>query len=245
MRSWWSKLLGDSSASCWFCQSPRPRVIGNPIWEQLCAGCTEKRKILAYPQCKICGKPNSIDDSFCYDCLRTPEFERVVNMSCVEYNHWARLVVQQWKYRGDERLSRPMGLWMASLIKQHFLHRDRFLITYVPCHRKRVYERGFDQAKQLAHIIGAQLHVPVVDLLVREIYQDQPQSKRSRDQRLQALVGTFSYQGKQLDSIGQSVLLVDDVYTTGSTVRECAKLLRKAHFHPVACTFARANSEYV
>lgn len=240
MRSWWSRIFG-SSMLCWFCQSHRPKVVGANHWERLCTVCLEKQKILVYPQCKVCGKPSQTNDQICYDCVRIPASERVVNISCVEYNQWARAVVQQWKYRGDERLSRPIGLWMAWVIQQKLDWRNIW-ITYVPCHPQRVYERGFDQAKQLAHIIGTQLKRPVLDLLVRQTYQDH-QSKRSRQQRLQALVGAFTYQENEMTlSPNQSVILVDDVYTTGSTVRECAKILRVANLHPVACTFARANS---
>lgn len=240
MRSWWSRIF-RSSTLCWFCQSPRPRIVGAYQWEQLCTVCLEKLKILVHPQCEVCGKPNQTNDRICYDCVRIPVSDRVVNISCVEYNQWARTVVQQWKYRGDERLSRPMGLWMSWLIQQK-LDWDNIWITYVPCHPQRVYERGFDQAKQLAYIIGTQLKRPVLDLLVRQTYQDH-QSKRNRQQRLQALVGAFSYQAdKRVHSPNQSIILIDDVYTTGSTVRECAKVLRIANLHPVACTFARANT---
>lgn len=241
MRSWWSRIFG-SSTFCWFCQSPRRRIVGAKHWEQLCNVCLEKQKILEEPQCKICGKPNPTNNTICYDCIRIPVSQRVINISCVEYNQWARAVVQQWKYRGDEQLSRPIGLWMSWLIQQKLDWRNIW-ITYVPCHPHRVYERGFDQAKQLAHIIGTQLGRPVLELLARQTYQDH-QSKRSRQERLQALVGAFSYQEhNKTHSPNQLIVLVDDVYTTGSTIRECAKVLRIANFYPIACTFARAKSK--
>jgi len=96
-------------------------------------------------------------------------------------------------------------------------------IVPVPLHPRRFAERGFNQALLIAKILAQKIQRPVVEVLQRQRYTP-CQVGLSREKRQQNLHGAFALSGM----LSPSILLVDDVYTTGSTMQECAKVLRKA-----------------
>ena len=95
------------------------------------------------------------------------------------------------------------------------------LVVPVPLHRRRLAERSFNQARLLADILGQRIRRPVVDLLRRERYTLQ-QAKLSREERQGNVHHAFVRSNFQADAI----LLVDDVFTTGATMQECARVLK-------------------
>ena len=112
------------------------------------------------------------------------------------------------------------------------------LLPFVPLHPIRLAERGFNQAELLARVIAKNLYLPCEELIIRT-KETSPQSKRTRHERLLAMKGVFLY-SSTISLIGKRVLLVDDVYTTGTTLGECATLLRGVGASQVyAVTFAR------
>lgn len=233
---WWSKLLSINQ-TCWFCQSPAKFYGMNYIWNQTCEHCRQRWRRIVDTICEVCGRALPATE-ICSDCLQVEERDRVLNRSCVEYNDWAKEVIARWKFYGDELLEKPIACWMNEVIRKFSIRGS--LITYVPVHEQRYRERGFNQAERLAVQLGGQLHLPVVGL-IRRIKNTDAQSKRSRYQRLEALQGAFGLtEGLDLSKyIGQHVYLIDDVYTTGATVRECGKVLRANGITPISITFAR------
>ncbi len=101
------------------------------------------------------------------------------------------------------------------------------VIVPVPLHPNRLRERGFNQAEILANYEARITNLEVKDLLVR-VKDTQRQVGRSRDERLNAMKGAFEINRNSLFVIPNSILLVDDVWTTGATMREGAKVLRQA-----------------
>ena len=100
------------------------------------------------------------------------------------------------------------------------------LIMPVPLHSERLREREFNQSLLLADLIGRHLHCPVSYTNLLRIVPSQPQTMLSRKDRLRNLRKAFSL--RHPDRIAKKrILLIDDVYTTGTTVNECAKTLRK------------------
>lgn len=170
-----------------------------------------------------------------------PPGERVVNRSAVSYSPLVREWMWTFKYGGKESLAVPMGKWMAEVIREHYGRKAVSVITYVPMHGERQKQRGFNQAERLALTIGKKLWIPVHPLLKR-VKETTPQSRRTRRERLHSINGVFQLADQRQAQKGRkrSVLIVDDVYTTGATVRECAKVLRNAGFQEVfSVTFAR------
>ncbi|NRF93645.1 ComF family protein [Paenibacillus frigoriresistens] len=150
-------------------------------------------------------------------------------------------LLARYKYRGDERLKTVLGQML--LHSYHLLHkvRDTFpssesdsvkeLITFVPVSERRMLERGFNQAEQMAIELGQRIGIPVVPLLKRFKHTDK-QSFKKRSERLDDLEHVFevndsihAYLGKSLNA-SYVIYIVDDVYTTGSTMNQCAKVLR-------------------
>jgi ComF family protein len=101
------------------------------------------------------------------------------------------------------------------------------VIMPVPLHPQRLREREFNQSLLLADRLGRHLNLPVVSAnLVRRV-PSPPQTSLSRKERLRSLRNAFGVRNPERIS-GKRVLLIDDVFTTGSTVNECARALRKA-----------------
>ena len=97
-------------------------------------------------------------------------------------------------------------------------------VVPVPLHPKRNRERGFNQSKVISLSLSRNFNLEVGDLLTR-VKETKPQAGRSRAERLEAMEGAFAINSKF--SVPQNILLVDDVWTTGATMRECVKTLRK------------------
>ena len=236
---WWSSLF-PAFRTCWFCTFPLQRILPLSVLDHICPVCLEQVEMLRHPLCSICGCPGTFRREICEDCLRISPCERVVNRSAVVYSDLVREWMWTFKYCGKESLAVPMGNWMTEVIKEHYGRQKFSVITYVPMHSKRQKRRGFNQAERLALTIGKKLWIPVCPLLER-VKETTPQSRRTRRERLHSINDVFQFveAQKRVDRKGP-VLIVDDVYTTGATVRACAKVLRNAGFQQVfSVTFAR------
>ncbi len=228
--------------TCWFCSSPAGGRFGSGVWERVCAGCRRRLVRIVPPLCRRCGKSLSGQGpALCGDCEgRSGHLDQ--NRSVVRYNDFAREIVALFKYRGRERLARPLGRMMAEEACKMVPLPD--WVTFVPLHPSRLKDRGFNQAELLARIVSAHLNRPLVPLLKR-IRPTEPQSQKSRRERLVALRGAFAPAAdrKVLGKMaGVRVLIVDDVYTTGSTLEECARILKEERVKSVvSVTFARST----
>ena len=111
------------------------------------------------------------------------------------------------------------------------------LVTWVPVSKKRRRRRGYDQAELLAKALAKRLEVPAVSCLVK--LRDNPAQSgiRDRDERKKNVSGVYA-PNPAADIAGKSILLVDDVITTGATVEECSKVLRKSGASGVFCAAA-------
>ncbi|TCS95645.1 ComF family protein [Hazenella coriacea] len=237
MREWWSMLF-PPPPTCWGCQSTRSKSAKR----KLCEPCQDLIREIQNPICQVCGR--AFKDSameLCLDCMRVLEEERIVNRSAVQYTDGVKQLFQLFKYRGLESLSVPIGEWMADVMIRHFSNLPIAMITYVPLHRDRLRERGFNQAELLAHVIAKKTDIFASHLLVRTL-PTASQSRRGRSERLRSLKQAFAL-NESVDPLlfqKKSLILVDDVYTTGTTIRECAKVLKQAGAEQVySITFAR------
>jgi competence protein ComFC len=134
-----------------------------------------------------------------------------------------------------------MSEWMAEVVQEHYGSRSIDWISFGPLHPDRLWEHGFSQAELLAGVISWKLGIPKASLLERGRPTAQ-QCRKSRRDRLVSLQGAFrlSPEKRRLSLAGKTIFLVDDVYTTGTTLKECAEPLRRAGAGPIlAVTFAR------
>ena len=129
---------------------------------------------------------------------------------------------------------------MADHAYSGFTIADYSLIVPVPLHPKRLRERGFNQALILAREVSKRFSLPLEFLALERHKLTEPQVNLSKEQRLENVRGAFAVRkNKRIE--GQRVILVDDVYTTGSTIKECAGTLMRSGAADVAVlTLARA-----
>jgi ComF family protein len=167
--------------------------------------------------------------------LAPPVFDQALSIGYFEGA--LREAIHQFKYRPCRSLGSPLGDWMSGNIQ---LPQGIDVIIPIPLHGSRLYERGFNQALLLADRIGNRFSIPVCyDNLVRT-RPTRPQVELSGLDRVKNVAGAFSLVNP--DTIkNTSIMLVDDVFTTGATVNECARILKAAGAsHVAALTLARA-----
>lgn len=174
--------------------------------------------------CVRCGipLPTSSLEALCGQCLQhPPPFERV--LSPFRYESPMDHLVQQLKYSGRLEMARLLGHLMAQWLAPR-LDALPDVIIPVPLHPRRLRERGFNQAQEMARPIARQLGLPIDTKTCRRTRFTTPQFGLSAKERAKNVKNAFQIEG----AAARHVALVDDVMTTGQTVRELAKVLRKA-----------------
>ncbi|MBD7963146.1 ComF family protein [Fictibacillus norfolkensis] len=221
---------------CLYCHEPYSEawsweaLIGLKQSPLLCQDCEGKLVRIKGEICRICGRDFSVfpeqyrQDDCCFDCIRWEENDTWTgilqqNRSLYVYNDYMKEMIAKLKYRGDAEVVKAFYPVVSSEFKR--ISRDALLVP-ISLSEERHYERGFNQAELLAGGLKKQ----VESLLKRKTHEEK-QSKKTRVERLSQKENPFEV----VDSLkvkGQEVILVDDVYTTGSTLRYAAKVLIEA-----------------
>lgn len=210
--------------------------------EYLCRDCAAKAPRIKPPFCEKCSEPfdGAITGAFaCANCAhRTLHFEYAV--SAYRGRGVVRKLVHDLKYGGQQYLRHPLTAWLSEALDDPRLRGRPFDgIVPVPLHPARERARGFNQAQLLADSLGERCHLPVWRALERTRYTT-TQTAFDRAERMQNLHGAFRLR-KNIVVRDLRLLLIDDVLTTGSTLSECARVLKKAGALSVhAATAARA-----
>ncbi|WP_134703697.1 ComF family protein [Ammoniphilus sp. YIM 78166] len=221
-----TNLLFPQPSSCALCERKAAQGL-------LCRLCQQDIEMIDGQHCERCGRPH---EGLCDDCVGRPETFFVMNRSAVRYNEKMKEVMSLYKFRGQETLAPLLADLLIPAFTRYYSSLAVQAITFVPIHEQRLKERGFNQAQQLAFLLSLKTKVPVINLLERNRMTEK-QSKQHRSERLHRLEHAFSLRPNP-PSLG-NVLLVDDVYTTGSTVNECARALAKAGMKVYSLTVAR------
>src|ERR1700745_958587 len=210
--------------------------------EYLCNRCEAKAVRIVAPFCQKCSQPfeGSITSEFtCANCAhRTIYFDAAV--SAYRGRGIVRDMIHEFKYGRQIHLRHLVARWLCAAFDAERLRGRPFdMIVPVPLHPTRQRERGFNQASLLAELLTAQTSIPVKPLLERTRYTT-TQTALDRSERMENLHNAFRLR-KNADVRSLRVLLVDDVLTTGSTLNECARILKRASALSVhAATAARA-----
>lgn len=208
----------------------------------LCKTCAAGIHRIVSPLCPICGwpYPATVDgDHLCGDCLLTPPAFSCAR-SLGRYEGTLLDAIHVFKYGGNTNMGRLLGEILAEAAYTGFQPGDWTVLIPVPLHVRRLRERTFNQSVLLARALSGRFGIPVDVLSLKRRRDTTPQVALGRAERRANIQGAFEVASPDRVA-GQRVLLVDDVYTTGNTLNECARVLLDGGAVAVAAlTLARA-----
>lgn len=216
----------------------------------LCSTCAAGFLPVESPFCSCCGfvfTSREGEDHVCGECLASPKRFRIARSAGI-YQQSLMAVLHGYKYRGKIQLCRPLAAILFFVLLKSW-PKDRIdLVVPVPLHRAKMKRRGFNQVGLMLNewnrmAIGFGVDVPyrrIDDRVVVRTRRTRPQAGLGRKQRIYNIKNAF----RVIDGVNladKRILLVDDVYTTGATVNECAGILLKSGAGSVdVLTLARA-----
>lgn len=216
-RRWTDSINRLLSPVCVLCGLPSGSIC-------ICAACQNDLPWAA-PQCYQCGLPLPAGHGqTCGQCIQDPPaYHHTV--SPLQYDFPADQLVRALKFHRQLAEGRVLShLLCASVIAEDAALPD--VLIPVPLHHLRLIKRGFNQAFELASYAGRTLEIPVLSSGLRRKRHTRAQSGLSRKQRRRNVQGAFYWHGGEVS--GRHVALIDDVMTTGTTVSECARVLKRA-----------------
>lgn len=200
-----------------FCQTAGPGI-------SVCPPCLTKLSFITSPVCKKCGKEIASETmEYCLDCTRRRRsFE--YGVSLLNYNEAASRSMAAVKYKNKREYLDYYADEAVKRCGEKLLRMDVDCLIPVPVHPKRLRTRGFNQAEILAGKLGERLDLPVLTDILRRGRNTEPQKDLSPAERLKNLEQAFVAAPLPC----QKILLVDDIYTTGSTIEACSRALLRA-----------------
>lgn len=223
---------------CKICREPLEEA-GERV---VCSSCLARLEPRVGPACPRCGRflDGAGGDHLCARCLESePPFS--LHRSCGAYAGTLKDVVLLFKYRKYAPLGRPLAAWAdACLGAEPRLWQGADLLVPVPLHPARRRERGFNQARLVARRLGKLRGIAVLGGCLVKTRQAPPQAGLRAAERERNVVGAYAVR-RPSKVRGRTLVLVDDVTTTGATIRECARVLKEAGARDVrAVTLAQA-----
>ena len=189
---------------------------------RLCSDCIAKLPFANGHRCLCCGVPLADESDYCNRC----QYERgafVKNRSPLVYEGETRKIIYSLKFGRKKYLAQTLGALMADEFLKDNMEAD--IIVYVPMTEAEEKKRGFNQSELLAEEVGKRLNIAVLPALVK-IKETKAQKELGGKERAQNLEGAFACVFEQVNN--RKILLIDDIFTTGATANECAKVLLKA-----------------
>ena len=212
-----------------FALSPRCPGCGAITQEPhlFCLACWRGLDFLGAPCCERCALPFEYDagnEALCGACTtQAPAYDRL--RAAVAYGDISRKVALRLKYGGRPGHAETL----ARLMNRHLTSGDKSILAPVPLHRWRIWKRGYNQAALIAGSLGRLSGSEVrLDLLER-IKSTPPLKGKNPRQRREAVAGAFRLSDRYKEEVrGRSLILVDDIYTSGATANACANVLKRA-----------------
>lgn len=189
-----------------------------------CPDCWTQVEFLGDSGCSTCGLPlEATDAELCGACIaRPPRIQRT--RSAVAYDDLSRSIAIRLKYGRKVALARTMARYMAPLVRSG---EDDAILVPVPLHRSRLWRRGFNQSALVAADLARRTGLRSEPRLLKRMKRTPALKGMSVSQRKKTVAGAFSVD-PTAELEGRTVVLVDDVLTTGSTADACAKALEGA-----------------
>lgn len=212
----WNRLLDILyPKTCCFCG----RVSG----QELCDACREKVFYIREPRCKKCGKPIRYEEQeYCRDCQKQ-SFHYIQGKSLWIHKGAVPWSIYQFKYHNRRIYGRFYAQELYRLYGKWIREQKIDLIVPIPLHWWRKRKRGYNQAEIIARHLGELTGIPVdAKIVIRKKYT-KPQKTLNNKERVKNLKDVFEIKKTQVS--GKHILLIDDIYTTGSTIDAVSRLL--------------------
>ncbi len=216
-----------------------PRCAGCDKWgERYCASCQEQTKLISSSICQVCGElyPGS-SRLVCKRCQSAELFYTSLR-SWAYFEGPLQRAIHKLKYKRDLGLGEKLAQPLAELLHAHNWEID--LVTAVPLDSARQRDRGYNQSLCLARPLAWETGLPIASSIIKRIKKTKSQVGLSVEERKINVTGAFWAERKLVN--GKSVLIIDDVVTTGSTINSCAEALIRAEASRVyGLTLARSR----
>lgn len=214
------ELIYPEKNICFICET-YDESIGSSY---ICPSCWKKAKKLLPPLCSKCSKPIDYVSSInlCPECNTHKRYFEL-SKSPFLYEGEIKKAIYKYKYYNKHYYYKFFGNILINFMKENnYLNFD--YIVSVPLHSSKMRIRGYNQSELIAKYLSKELNIPYFDALKRT-RKTIKQSTQSKEERRKNLENAFSIKNSPIELIHKTVLLVDDIYTTGSTVNECSKVL--------------------
>lgn len=188
--------------------------------EKICLFCLDSKEDLEGYICPLCR-----------DNIESKHNELKINLNYLDscyyasyYNRFIKRILHDFKFNDKSYLYKPLSELLIESIMENSLDRGIDMIFYVPLHRRKKAKRGYNQSELLANYISKKLSIPISHSL-KKVKSTKEQHRLSRRERGTNLKNSFKLKnGEELS--GKTILLVDDLITTGSTLDECGGVLK-------------------
>lgn len=195
------------------------------IWSGICENCRENYPMIQEPRCMKCGKPiRENTEEYCYDCKKTKHYYEV-GRSLWVHKEPVNEAIYAFKYKNQrvygEIFARELAKAYGKLLKQQEVK----LIIPIPLHKSRRRKRGYNQTEILAKYLGKYTGIEVDCISLARVKRTSPQKRYNNKERKKNIKNAFVLKRKMNV---ENVVLIDDIYTTGSTIDEAARILKEA-----------------
>jgi competence protein ComFC len=207
----------------------------------LCTDCSKKLEFNRSQYCLECKTENK-NGQFCHHCQKNYFLDGVLIAGNYD-NILLNKLIKMCKYHFIKNIATILGMYLSTFLQNRKINEilfnqyqqdqtinsndtENILIIPVPLHKKRLRWRGFNQSTEMAKIISKELNYKIDNNNLVRVKNNQAQVKLNEKQRRENLKNCFSWFGESLQ--GKNIILIDDVVTTGSTLNECAKILKQS-----------------
>jgi len=200
----------------------------------LCHHCQGLFEPIPPPNCKCCGIPTENEVERCVSCFGKT-FYFTHNYAAFVYDELMRDILHELKFRQKKQIANSLGkLWASHIGNTPLTDASQpYFLVPLPMHPKKKKERGFNQAEILTKHLSVHLNIPIENALIRSL-DTPPQSGLHPRQRIENVAGAFEI-AKGIITCEKNYIIIDDIYTTGASLNECAKVLKEAGAADVFC----------
>ena len=237
-------FIYPENISCILCNKPIKKI--NTY--SLCKDCFKELNFIQ-DGCIKCGKPiiyhslEKLDICGCSYCFnKSFYFDKAI--SCIEYSDISKSMILGFKYKNKTYMAK----YISNIMKEKLdLENIKFdYITFVPLHKKRMRKRGFNQSEKIAKELEKMIDIPILDCIYRKSNTNRLYNLNRKERKIE-LKNAFLVKENINYVNGKNILLIDDIFTTGSTVNEISKLLKLNNVNKifVMTLLTKSNDNYI